>query len=96
MTSRDLVLCAFLFVLGCGGATPPSAAAPEPASSADAGASLTAEACQAAGGRVVGDIGDGAIHRPGYRCPESGSAPLGKIGAPQGGPIAIEGSVCCK
>jgi len=55
---------------------------------------LTAEACEAGGGAVVGDIGDGAIHRADYRCP-SGAAPRGNIRAPEGGPIAVEGSVCC-
>jgi hypothetical protein len=57
---------------------------------------LTAEACEAEGGTVVGDIGDGAIHRPDYRCSESGEAPIGSIVAEAGGPIAIEGAVCCK
>jgi hypothetical protein len=57
---------------------------------------LTAEACEAEGGTVVGDIGDGAIHRPDYRCPESGEAPIGTIVDDAGGPIGIEGAVCCK
>ena len=61
-----------------------------------AGAALTAEQCAAAGGQVVGDIGDGAIHRPEYRCPTSGEPPLGPIAPEPGGPIAIEGAVCCK
>ena len=42
----------------------------------------------AKGGNVVGDIGDGAIHRPEYRCP-SGSPPIGRIA------LGVEGSVCC-
>jgi hypothetical protein len=57
---------------------------------------LTAAACEAQGGTVVGDIGDGAIHQPEYRCPDSGEAPLGSIVAEPGGPVAVEGSVCCK
>lgn len=61
---------------------------------APARAEVTAEACEANGGTVVGDIGDGAIHRPDYRCP-SGAAPTGSIRSPEGGPVAIEGSVCC-
>ena len=55
---------------------------------------LSSEECEAGGGSVVGDIGDGAIHRPDYRCP-GGSAPTGTIRAPEGGPTAIEGAVCC-
>jgi hypothetical protein len=55
---------------------------------------LTADACEKSGGVVVGDIGDGAIHRADYRCP-SGAEPSGTIRAVEGGPIAVEGSVCC-
>jgi hypothetical protein len=77
-------------VTACGGAPsePQSPAQPttRPA--------LTAQECEAGGGTVMGDIGDGAIHRADYVCP-SGSAPSGSIRAPEGGPIAIEGSVCC-
>lgn len=57
---------------------------------------LTPAACEAQGGKVIGDIGDGAIHRPDYRCPDSGDPPLGSVVAEPGGPVAIEGSVCCK
>lgn len=57
---------------------------------------LTAAECEAQGGTVVGDIGDGAIHRPDYRCPDSGEAPLGSIVAEGEGPVAIEGAVCCR
>lgn len=56
--------------------------------------SLTAEECAESGGEVIGDIGDGALHRPDYVC-ASGSKPRGSIRAPEGGPVAIEGSVCC-
>jgi hypothetical protein len=55
---------------------------------------MTAQDCEAAGGTVVGDIGDGAIHRPEYVC-ASGVAPTGSIRAPEGAPMAVEGSVCC-
>ena len=55
---------------------------------------MTADECTASGGTVVGDIGDGAIHRPDYKCP-SGKPPSGKIIAAEGEPVAIEGSVCC-
>ena len=57
---------------------------------------MTADQCTAAGGEVVGDIGDGAIHRPDYRCPTSGEPPLGPIQSEPGQPVAIEGAVCCK
>jgi hypothetical protein len=57
---------------------------------------LTSADCEAQGGTVVGDIGDGAIHRPDYVCPDSGEAPIGSIVAEGGEPIAIEGAVCCK
>lgn len=56
---------------------------------------LTTEACEAKGGTVVGDIGDGAIHKPGYRCPGTNAKPLGAIEADPGAPQAIEGAVCC-
>jgi hypothetical protein len=55
---------------------------------------LTQEQCEAQAGRVVGDIGDGATHRPDYLCP-NGQPPLGDIVPPAGGPIATEESVCC-
>lgn len=92
----SLVIAAAL--AGCGGSKTP---APEPpdgdpkaAPSGAPKAALTQEACEAQGGEVVGDIGDGATHRPDYVCP-SGRPPLGSISPPEGGPVAIEGSVCC-
>src|SRR5690606_6763989 len=72
-----------------GDATPPG---PSPAPAARP--ALTDEACVEQGGSVVGDIGDGAIHRPDYVCP-SGHPPLGNIESPAGGPMGVEGSVCC-
>lgn len=57
--------------------------------------SMTAAQCVEAGGEVVGDIGDGAIHRPDYRCARSGQPPLAPIGAEAGKPVAVEGAVCC-
>jgi len=95
-------------LLACGGSqSPPEAPteaqptpepAPEPSAASTEGTAtpsqLTAEACASSGGTVVGDIGDGAIHRPDYRCP-SGQKPSGAIQAPEGGPMAVEGSVCC-
>ncbi|MAQ15032.1 MAG: hypothetical protein CMN30_09595 [Sandaracinus sp.] len=44
--------------------------------------------CEAQGGTVVGDIGDGAVHRPDYRCSD-GQAPIGSVAS------GIEGAVCC-
>lgn len=55
---------------------------------------LSVSECADANGTVVGDIGDGAIHRPGYLC-ASGHPPLGRIRPEPGGPIGVEGSVCC-
>lgn len=82
-----------------GGTETPTTTAPPPAegSPTDEPAereSLTAAECEAKGGSVVGDIGDGAIHRPEYRC-ENGEPPLGSIKAEGDGPIATEGAVCC-
>ncbi|MEJ7733897.1 MAG: hypothetical protein WKG00_32475 [Polyangiaceae bacterium] len=73
--------------------TKPDAGSPAPPSGGSR-PSLTAEECAARGGTVVGDIGDGATHRPDYVC-QSGGAPLGNVKPPAGGPVAIEGSVCC-
>jgi hypothetical protein len=55
---------------------------------------LSQEECVTRGGTSVGDIGDGATRRPDYVCP-GGSPPLGNIAPPAGGPIAVEGAVCC-
>lgn len=49
---------------------------------------MSQEDCAAKGGSLVGDIGNGAIHRPEYRCP-SGSPPIGRVA------LGVEGSVCC-
>jgi len=92
-----------LLTLGC--KTDKATETPTPAPAADPGApppadpaaerpTLTNAECQAKGGAVVGDIGDGAIHRPEYRC-ENGQPPLGSIRAEGEEPVAIEGSVCC-
>lgn len=58
------------------------------------GMPMSVEECRAAGGRVVGDIGDGRVHRTDYLC-ENGEAPLGTIVYKDGEPIASEGAVCC-
>lgn len=67
--------------------TPPPPGEPIPPAGADRPV-LTSEECAARGGSVVGDIGDGATHRPDYLC-ASGAAPLGNV------QLGIEGSVCC-
>lgn len=72
-----------------GDATPPG---PSPAPAARP--SLSEETCLEQGGSMVGDIGDGAVHRPEYVCP-SGHPPLGSIVAGAGEPIGVEGAVCC-
>jgi hypothetical protein len=51
--------------------------------------------CEAQGGEVIGDIGDGAVHRPDYVC-ASGAPPMASISSAAGEAIAVEGSVCCK
>ena len=101
------VVCALSASLaGCGGASSPAQEPPRPAAHASAQPesspaevtaarpSLSAQACEASGGALVGDIGDGAIHRPEFRCP-NGAKPSGSIRAAEGAPIAVEGSVCC-
>jgi hypothetical protein len=85
---------AWLFVLvlsACGSAAsepPPEEAPPPDETSGDERRSMTTEECEAQGGTVVGDIGDGATQRPDYVCP-SGQPPIGSI------PLGVEGSVCC-
>lgn len=71
-----------------GAETPPPADAPSDRPS------LTDAECQAKGGTVIGDIGDGAIHKPDYVC-ANGKPPLGSIRVEGDAPVAIEGSVCC-
>jgi hypothetical protein len=84
-------LAVALALAACGAkSSVPSAPSPTTA------APMTPAQCTAAGGEVVGDIGDGAIHRPEYRCPNSGQPPLGPIEPEPGEPRAIEGAVCCR
>lgn len=82
-------------VSGCAksGADAPPPSEPPTSTPAERPA-LTSAECEAKGGTIVGDIGDGAIHRPDYRC-EGGEPPLGSIKAEEGGPMGVEGSVCC-
>lgn len=85
-----------LVLAACGPSQPPQESPPtgEPLTSAPERKALTQENCEAQGGSAVGDIGDGATHRPDYVCP-SGKPPLGNIVPPAAGPIAVEGAVCC-
>jgi len=88
-----------VILAGCGSSqpapqSPPPPSTVAPATDTSARKSLAQEECEAQGGSVVGDIGDGATHRPDYVCP-SGKPPLGNIAPPAGGPVAVEGSVCC-
>ena len=88
------VVLGFVLLAACS-KSPSSPATPDPADGNER-PELTAATCEAQGGKVVGDIGDGAIHQPEYRCPDSGEAPIGSIIAEPGGPIAVEGAVCCR
>lgn len=54
---------------------------------------VSAQQCQAKGGYVVGDIGDGRVHRDDFLCPND-QPPIGTIQAEQG-KRSIEGAVCC-
>ena len=55
----------------------------------------TPEGCEAAGGVITYDIGDGSSRRPGYLCESNGFPPLGIIEYPDDGPRPREGAVCC-
>jgi hypothetical protein len=80
---------------GCAAAQqPPQGPATDNAEGTPEHKALTQAQCEAQAGGVVGDIGDGATHRPDYLCP-NGKPPLGDIVPSAGGPIASEGSVCC-
>lgn len=67
---------------------------PQPTDDTTSRPQMTNAECEAKGGSVVGDIGDGAIHRPDYKC-ANGQSPMGSIVAETGEPVAVEGAVCC-
>ncbi len=54
---------------------------------------ISSQQCKTQGGAVVGDIGDGRVHRDDFLCP-NGQPPIGTIEAEQG-KRSIEGAVCC-
>jgi hypothetical protein len=88
---------ASLLVCWMGCSSPPAAPPRAPASpeaTETERQELSSDQCEAQGGEVVGDIGDGATRRPGYLCP-GGKPPTGNIAAPEGGPMPVEGAVCC-
>ena len=58
------------------------------------GMPMSVEECGEAAGHVIGDIGDGRVHRADFVC-DNGEAPLGIINYQDGEPIATEGAVCC-
>jgi len=72
----------------------PGADVPPGPSPAPARSTISAAECEAQQAVVVGDIGDGAIHKPGYTC-ASGKPPIADIRPAEGEPVAVEGSVCC-
>ena len=97
----NLVILTGLLATGCATKAPadPSGSPQPPDKEAPASAdaerpSMTAAECEASGGRVVGDIGDGAIHRADYTC-EGGKPPTGNVKPAEGEPVAVEGAVCC-
>lgn len=93
---RTLVALCFLAACGADNKSPPPPNDPPPPTdpapptgeSPGDRPTLTAAECEARGGTVVGDIGDGAVHRSDYRCP-NGHPPVATV------PLGIEGSVCC-
>lgn len=91
---------ALLFLVACKPAATPTSEQPDgsgglPVGNSGPEATLTAAECVDGGGTVVGDIGDGAIFEPDYVCESNGEAPTASIKAEEGGPIGVEGSVCC-
>ena len=94
MRILSILIISLFSALAC--SNKPAPEAPSPPETVGAKPALTAAECAGKGGEVVGDIGDGAVHRPDYRCAATGEPPLGAIAADPSGPVAIEGAVCCK
>jgi len=55
---------------------------------------ISQDECLSQGGSIVGDIGNGAIFTPEFRC-DSGAPPIANIGFVEGEVSPVEGSVCC-
>lgn len=83
-----------LFACSTPGVQAPTARSELPGLGAKRSTQMTSEECSEANGVVVGDIGDGRIHRSDYLC-ENGDIPLGAIVPSEGEPISVEGAVCC-
>ncbi len=97
MSRTILYALVMTIAAACGGkSSPPTAPAPGTDEPHAERRQLSADECEAEGGTVVGDIGDGATHRPDYRCPDNGEPPIGNVVADPGAPMAIEGAVCCR
>jgi hypothetical protein len=96
MRIQTICLAIAVALAGCAATQqPPQGPSTEdPGKPAPGHKTLTQAQCEAQGGQVVGDIGNGATQRPDYLCP-SGKPPLGVIVPAPGEPIATEGSVCC-
>jgi hypothetical protein len=92
---RNLALFAICLLLGACAQTvndtPPPSTAEKFAPSRPA---LNRQDCLDAGGLVVGDIGDGRIHRQDYACP-NGQSPIGTIIYGKEEAMPLEGEVCC-
>ena len=54
------------------------------------------ECIDTVGGEIVGDIGDGSVFAPNYRCQTNGERPVGMIAYEKdGGPFPTDGAICC-
>ncbi len=84
-SSLPAILALLLFAAACSDNGTPRA---------DARPAISPEECKGRGAQIMGDPGDGRIHRSDYRCP-SGKRPVASIRYAQGDLIPVEGSVCC-
>jgi hypothetical protein len=56
---------------------------------------ISRQECENRGGQVIGDIGDGRIHRADFVCETDGEPPIATVVPLEGEPISTEGEVCC-
>jgi hypothetical protein len=56
---------------------------------------ISVDDCSELGGVLIGDIGDGAIHREDFVCEFTGEPPIGTVIARSGEAMPREGQVCC-